>query len=412
MRIMVVVPHYRPDGGPSAPLFTMLCEELVRRGHQVTVLTAVPHYPSGRIPEEYRGKLRTRANENGVYVIRVALPSVNRRDLVQRMTQFISYQVGATLAGWNHEYDVFLTVTSALQVWLPFTFLSVLRHKPAVYSVHELYPDVGVKSGIFQHKAIIHSVASLEDFCLRHATRVRILSESFKPGLLARGVPESKFSLIYDWVDTDLFKSLPRRNNFAVEHDLVNRFVVLYAGNMGPLQGLEYVLDAAHLVRDSDDIRFVFVGDGSARKALMDKADRLGLLNVRFVPYQPIERMPEILATADVSLVTLIEGSGYGALPSKSFAILASGRPMLASVDEESETWNLVKRAQAGECVPPENPSKLAEAILALKRDEGLRERLGQNGRNWVERHHSPQSAAEQFEKLLLAAITSQTESN
>lgn len=407
MRIMVVVPHYRPDGGPSAPLFTTLCEELVCRGHQVTVLTAVPHYPSGQVPKEYRGKLRTRANENGVDVIRVALPSVNRHNFVWRMIQFISYQIGATLAGWNYKYDVLLTVTAALQVWLPFAFLSVLRRRPAVYSVHDIYPDAGVKLGIFRHKAVIDLVASLEDFCLKHAARVRILSESFKPGLLARGVAESKLSLIYDWIDADLFKPLPRDNDFAVEHDLVDRFVVLYAGNIGVLQGLEHVLEAANLLKDSNDIRFVFVGDGSAREALVEKADQLDLPNVEFLGYRPFEQMPEVLATADVSLVTLLKGSGSGALPSKSLAILASGRPILASVDQGSETWDLVKRAKAGLCVPPESPSRLVEAILTLKRDETLRERLRLNGRTWAERHHSPQSAAQQFEALLFAAVES-----
>lgn len=406
MRILVLVPHYNPDGGPSAPQFTMLCEELARLGHQVTVITAVPHYPSGQVPREYRGKLRIRSYENGVSVIRVALPSANRRNLIWRMIQFISYQIGATLAGWNHKYDVILTVTAAIQVWLPFTFLSVLRHKPAVYSVHDVYPDIGVKSGVFQSKTVIHLVSILEDFCLNHATYVRVLSESFKPSLIARGVPEEKLILIYDWIDTDLIKPMPCDNNFAIEHDLENYFVILYAGNIGVLQGLESVLETANLLKDSSDIRFVFIGDGTAKKSLIGKADQLNLPNVKFLPYQPFEKMPEILVMSDVSLVSLVKGCGFGALPSKCFAIMASGRPVLASVDEGSETWNLVKRAEAGLCVPPEDPQKLVEAILTLKQDQDLRERLGRNGRCWTERYHSPQSAAVQFEKLLSMAMT------
>jgi len=330
---------------------------------------------------------------------------VDRRDLVQRMIQFISYQVGATLAGWNHEYDVYLTTTAALQNWLPFVFLAVLRRRPAVYSVHDVYPDVGVKLGVFRHKPVIRLVASLEDFCLKHAARVRVLSKSFMPGLLTRGVPESKLCLIYDWIDTDIFRPLPRNNSFAFDHDLVDRFVVLYAGNIGFLQGLEHAVEAANLLKDHHDVCFVFVGDGSAREALVERADRLKLSNVKFLPYRPFERMPEVLATADVSLVTLRKGCGLGALPSKSFAILASGRPLLASIDEGSEAWNLVERAEAGLCIPPENPSHLAKAILTMKYDDDLRERLGRNGRIWAERYHSPQSAAEQFEELLLAAI-------
>jgi colanic acid biosynthesis glycosyl transferase WcaI len=406
MHILVVVPHYRPDGGPSAPQFTMLCEELVLRGHQVTVLTAVPHYPSGQVPKEYRGKLREKTIENGVNVIRVALPSVKRNSLFWRMLQFIAYQIGSTLAGWKYKCDVLLTVTAAIQVWLPFTFLSVMRHRPVVYSVHDVYPDTGVKSGVFRNKAVIQMVSFLENFCLKNAARVRILSESFKPGLLTRGVLEAKLGLIYDWIDTGLIKPLPANNNFAVKHELVDDFIVLYAGNIGILQGLESVLEAANMLRDSGDIRFVFVGDGTVKETLIEKAHQLNLSNVIFLPYQPFAKMPEILATSDVSLVSLIKGSGFGALPSKSYSIMASGRPILASVDEGCETWTLVERAEAGICVPPENPEALAKAILTLKGDPALRERMGQNGRAWAEKYHSPQSAAIQFEKLLLEAIS------
>jgi colanic acid biosynthesis glycosyl transferase WcaI len=323
------------------------------------------------------------------------------------MFQFLSYQVGAVLAGWNQEYDVYLTVTAALQVWLPFFLLSVLRRKPAVYSVHDVYPDAGISLGLFRHKPVIRFVAGLEDYCFKHAKRVRVLSESFVPGLLDRGVLESKIRLIYDWIDTDMFKPLPRDNAFAVDHGLVDRFVVLYAGNIGPLQGLDHVLMAADLLREYRDIRFIFVGDGAARAALEEKATRLNLPNVEFLGYQPFERMPEILATADLSLVSLVKGSGFGALPSKVYGIFASGRPVLAIIDEGCEAWDLVQRADAGWCIPPEDPPRMAEAILTLKQDESLRERLGHNGRLWAEQHHSPQAAAEEFEKLLSAALAS-----
>lgn len=408
MRILVAVPHYRPDGGPSAPLFTSLCEGLVERGHQVTVLTSVPHYPSGQVPQEWRGKLRIQTEENGVCVIRVALPSLNRRSFAQRTLQFLAYQIGAVLAGWNQKYDVYLTVTAAFQVWLPFALFAALRRSPSVYSVHDVYPDVGVSLGVFRHKPVIRLVAGLENFCLKRATKIRVLSESFIPGLLKRGVPESKIHLIYDWIDTGVFRPLPRDNTFALEHALVDRFVVLYAGNLGPLQGLHHVLDAADLLREYEDIRFVFVGDGAARKDLEAKALKLNLSNVEFLGYQPFERMPEILATSDISLVSLVRGSGFGALPSKSYGIFASGRPVLTSIDEGCEAWNLVQKAEAGLCIPPEDPARMAEAVLTLREDENLREQLGRNGRLWAEQRHSPQAAAEAFEQLLFAALAPQ----
>jgi colanic acid biosynthesis glycosyl transferase WcaI len=168
---------------------------------------------------------------------------------------------------------------------------------------------------------------------------------------------------------------------------------------------LESVLDAATILRDCDNIRFVFVGDGSARENLKRKAQRLALPNVQFVPYQPRERMPEVLASADVSLVTLRKGTGFGALPSKVYSILASSRPIIVSLDAGSDAWDLVERAGAGLCIPPEDPARLAESVQQLREEPRTRERLGKSGREYVLTIHSPEHAAQAFEALLEEAI-------
>ncbi len=406
MRILIAEPYYEPDGGPAAPLFTMLCQELVRRGHQVTVLTAVPHYPTGKVPPEYRGWKTRRTIENGVRVIRVPLPSIDRTHLSQRLFQFLSYQIGAVIAGLKVDCDVFLTITPSLEVWLPFVHFAKLRRKPMIYSVHDVYPDTGIRLGIFRGKVIINLVTRLEQSCARRAGIVRILSQSFEEGVRRLGVPEAQIRLIYDWVDTELITPLPRQNDFAIEQGLVGSFVVLYAGNLGHSQGLEHVLEAARILA-AEDIRFVFIGDGAARESLLEETAALGLTNVTFLPFQPRARLPEVLATADVSLVILRQGMGFNSLPSKTLSILASGRPMVVSIDPHSDTWNLVERSQSGICVPPEDPALLAEAILKLKREPALRAEMGQNGRQYALHHHSVTVAAEAFEQIFIEAIES-----
>jgi colanic acid biosynthesis glycosyl transferase WcaI len=404
MRILLVTPHYLPDGGPSAPLFTMLCEALVGRGHQVTVIAAVPHYPSGQVQDHFRKKLISRGDENGVHVIRVAVPSVNRSRLALRILQFLCYQILSTVAGLTQDCDVLLATNPGLTTALPLLVLGRLRGKPFVFSVHDVYPDVGVSLGVFRSRAIISFVAWLEHFCLNHAEYVRILSDSFAPAMRAMGVPEAKIVLIYDWVDTDLIKPMPCDNAFSAEHDLQDKFVVLYAGNIGLSQGLEHVLGAAERLSIHKDIRFLFVGDGAGRARLMEQAEQLRLANVMFLPFQPRARLPEVLGTADVSLVVLQKGFGSHSLPSKSFSILASGRPLISCVDADSDMSRLVERSQGGLCVAPEDPMRLAEGILCLKEDPSLRTRFGNNGRAYAMRYHSPGSAAEQFEHLLATA--------
>ena len=404
MNILVVTPHYLPDAGPSALLYALLSEALVRRGHEVTVIAAVPHYPSGRVPQAFRGRQTRPAVENGVRVIRVPVPTVDRSQMLLRLAQLAVFQLRAAWAGRARSYDVALFSNPWLSTGLPLAVSALIHRKPLVFSIHDVYPNVGVTLNVFRQPWIIKLVAAGERFCLKRAKYVRILSESFGPSLRALGVPEDKLALIYDWADTDLIQPLPRDNAFAREHNLADKFVVMYAGNMGLSQGLEHVLSAAQALSEHADIQFVFVGDGIGRARLMAQAEQRRLTNVRFIPFQPRGRLPEVLATADVSLVVLQRGVGAQSLPSKSFSILASGRPIIASVDGDSDMAKLVARSQAGRCIPPEDPAQLAEAILALRADMTGRWRMGRAGREYAVRHHSPGAAAGKFELLLAAA--------
>jgi len=405
MKILIFGTLYEPETSASGPLFTSLCKELVRSGHQVTIITPVPHYPSGRVSQSFRGRFFWHSIEEGVNVIRVGLPSVDRTKLPLRLIQFICYQLGATWEILGQQYDVVLAGSPSLVTWLPFAVSVVLRRKPAVYTVQDLYPDVGIALGLFRHKFVIAAVAALEKFCLHNATIVQIISNSFLPGLRRLGVPDSKISLVYNWVDTDFIRPLPRLNEFSNELGLHERFVVLYAGNMGPSQGLQHILAAAENLRDEKDILFVLIGDGSAKTELVKDAQNRSLTNVLFLPFQPQKILPEVMASASVSLVPLKKGIEKGSLPSKLFTMLASGRPILACVEKDSELWRLVERANAGLHVPPEDPMALSQAILELRNNSKLCEQMGQNARIWAERNHSPKVAKAKFEQLLFDAI-------
>lgn len=400
MDILVMTPYYTPDLGPSAPLFQMLSSEMVKLGHRVSVIAAVPHYPTGVVQPGFRTMKITESLENGVNVIRIPVPSMDRSNLVKRYIQFLIFQLGAAKAIARQKFDVMVVSNPALWIWLPFIVASVFRKKPAIFSIHDLYPDVGISLGIFRHKPVIKAVAALEKFVLNRSDLVRILSESFRPVMNRMGVKNEKMVLIYDWVDTSLIRPNPGKNGFAAENRLDGKFVVMYAGNVGLSQGLEHVLTAAGMLRDHRNIQFVIIGEGAARKDLIRQAQEEALTNVSFIPFQPREKLSEVLGTADISLVTLRTGVGATALPSKTYSIFASGRPILASVDNGCETADLIHQSQAGICIPPEEPEELVNTILYLKNNPELRENMGRNGRKWAEEHHSPQSAAQKIANL------------
>jgi colanic acid biosynthesis glycosyl transferase WcaI len=403
MRILVITPFYAPDLGPSAALYETLCEELVRLGCEVSVISAVPHYPTGRVAEQFRGRLVQRERRQGVNVTRVWVPSVDRARLGQRMLGFFCFQLLAAAAGLTRRYDVLLASSPALEVLLPVLALGVLRRKPAIYSVHEIYPDVGVKLGIFRHRLVIKAIDWMERLCRRRAGYVRVLSEGYKRVLESKGTRGSKLAVIWDWIDTDFICPLPRRNAFSAQWALEDRFVAMYAGNLGLTQGLEQVVEAARLLQEEPAIRIVLVGDGAGKASLQQSVERAGLTNVQFIPFQERELLPWVLASADVSLLTLKRGMGADSVPSKCYSIMASGRPIIASVDEGSDTWKVIQRAGCGLCLEPEDPRALAGAILDLFRNDACRTRLGTQGRAYVAEHHSKSHAAGEFRRLALA---------
>jgi colanic acid biosynthesis glycosyl transferase WcaI len=406
MRILLVTPYYMPDLGPSAPLLTMLSHDLVARGHTVTTLVAVPHFPSGHVASEHRVGLWRWSKENGVQICRVRIPSGDRANLGHRLWTFIVFQILTTLVGLRQSYDVALITNPALETWLPFFSLVGLRRKPAIWAVWDVYPDVGVRLGIFRQRAIIGLVKAMEDYCLRRARIVQVLAPEFTAALTPRGVPAERIVLIPPWLDTDFIRPLPRDNEFAQEYGLNGRCVVMYAGNLGYSQGLEHVLNAAQLLAADTRLHFVFVGDGANRATLQEQVAALGLINVSFIPFQPHERLPQVLASSDIALISLRRGIGQDSLPSKVYPVLASGRPIVAVVDKGCGLWKLVENVGAGLCVEPENPTRLARAIQTLQTSAELRAEMADRGREYAAQHHSRQAAAAEFERALLAAQT------
>ena len=407
MRILVLTPFYAPDLGPSAALYEMLSEELVRLGHAVSVISAVPHYPSGHVPASFRGRWMAREQRNGVDVTRVWVPSLNRSRLALRLLSFLCYQVLAAAVAFRRRCDAVIASSPAFEIALPLFLLAFVRRFPLLYSVHEMYPEVGVALGIFRRRMLIRLVEWLERHACRRAARVRVLSEGYRKCLQAKGVPAAKMAVIGDWVDPDFIHTLPRRNPFSLRWGLADSFVVMYAGNLGPTQGLERVLDSAKLLAAEPSIRFVLVGEGSARAELEDRVKADGPANVVFVPFQPRALLPEVLAAANVSLLTLKKGLGADSVPSKLYSILASARPLIAAVDEGTDIAILVSEAGCGLRVPPEDPEALRDAVLELFRDREKCRWMGENGRDYVVVCGSKQWAAERFDALLRPAAPS-----
>lgn len=406
IRIGVVTPQYAPDLGPSAPVYTSLCEGLQRRGHDVRVVTAVPHYGGARWEGGKPWRVWHREERNGVPLVRVPVVRDPRRSTLRRLLYHASFNAGAAWAlARLPRPDVLLADGPALWSGIPLLTTAIRRRIPFVYVLHDIYPDVLVQLGIVSGRRAIAAVEAVEQFFYRRMARASVLSEGARETLVRKGVPADKVAVIPIGVDVEFLRPLPRQNALRAAWGLQDEFTVLHAGNVGLSQDLETLVRAAAAVKDRGDIRFVVVGEGPCKPELERLAAGLGASNIQFRPFQPREDLPYVYALADVCLVSLKSSVVSESVPSKAYSILASGRPMIAQVHEASETSRLVRMAECGLRVAPGDVDGLVAAILSLCRDRERAAAMGMSGRRFAEEHHSTDVVTRQYEALLQEVV-------
>jgi colanic acid biosynthesis glycosyl transferase WcaI len=381
-------------------LYAMLAETLARRGFDVTVVAATPHYPTGRPPPNWRASERGIEICNGVRVVRVRVPSLNRLKLWRRLIQFAAYQLLAAVAVLREPvFDDAIISNPALQTFLAFRAALARTRGSIVFAVADVYPQVGERLGIFRSALVRDSVGWLERYCYRHSTYIRTIARSFEPLIVQSGGKPQQIRLIYDWVDTGLIVPLPRGTALSAELGLDDKFVVQYAGNIGLSQGLELLVEVAAALKPDPRIRVMFVGDGAGRTALQQFAADRGADNVMFVPFQPRGRLAEVLATADVAVVSLQAGL-VDSIPSKLYSILASGRPAVVAVDPGNDAARIVVESGGGIAVLAGDAAAMVLAIKQIAASPAAGRTMGERGRKYVETHHSAENGAAQFEEL------------
>lgn len=402
--VVVLCPHFDPDTAPTGTVMTRIVAELTDRGRVVHVVTSLPWYRDHRIETGWTGRIvRTEATSWGSITRVHPFPGDDRSNLVRRAAGFAAYSVLAgvqclRVGGWFRRAEVVLAMSPPLTLGLTGWLASRLRRCPLVFNIQDVFPDAAVQTGAITNRHVIAAASWLERVSYLAADAVTVLSEDLADNVSAKLPPDrrSHVEVIPNFVDTDAVRPGDRHTSYRGELGLGDGPVVLYAGNVGFSQSLDLVVAAA---RALPDVSFLVNGDGAARADLDREAATIDNLHV--AGFVAPERLSELLATGDVHVVPLRAGLGRVSVPSKTYSILAAGRPVVAAIDLDTAVPRILAESGAGVAVPPDDPGPFTDAIAELVADPARALAMGARGRGWVIAEASPAAVGEAYDRLV-----------
>lgn len=393
MKITLLTQYYPPETGAPQTRLALLARRLTERGHRVTVLTAMPNYPKGKIYPGYGGLFRREKSE-GVEVVRTYIYPSQKASFLPRMGNYFSFVVSSALVGSVVlKRDDYLIVESPpLFLGLSAYWLSRLKQSRLVFNVADPWPEKLANMGILRPESLLYRAsARLAAFLYKKSWLVSA-QEKGVAAEIRQNFPNTRTYFFSNGADTSLFgpdKATPEGRQLLAG-DAGN--LAVFAGSHNLIQGLDAVLDAAERLKDQSDLRFAFVGEGPEKARLVEAAARRRLTNVRFFEARPVGEIPALLAAADFLLAPLKKDIPH-VVHVKMYEALASGRPVVLIANPQGDAAGILRENEAGITVPPGDIEALVAAIVTFCADPEMRRRLGENGRR---------TAEEQFDRVKL----------
>jgi glycosyltransferase involved in cell wall biosynthesis len=399
MHILYICQYFPPEMGAPAARAYEFSRRWVEAGHRVSVICGIPNHPTGEVYPGYRKQWRKRETIDGIEVHRMWVHVTANSGTLRRTLNYVSFGISAVLGSLRVSApDICIASTPQFFAGLAGTIVRRLKRIPLMLEVRDLWPDsiaaVNVQTGDVLMKFLRH----IERFMYRSAHRICIVSPAFRAHIEATGIPGERIDVVPNGVSAALFH--PRegeRKHFSVPD---GAFLAGYLGTHGMAHELETVLEAARML-ESENIHFVFVGEGARKQELK----RLGrdLRNVTFVDRQPRETIAEMYAELDAALVLLRDTPLFRTvIPSKMFEIMGTGTPMILGV--EGIAREILDAAQAGIGIPPGNAQALADALRRLRDDEALCEQYGKSAYFHVRENYDLDALAQKYLTALQAA--------
>lgn len=403
MRLLFVSNYFPPEVNAPATRLIEHARQWVKDGHEVEVLTSVPHFPEGKVYRGFRNGFKQEVIE-GIDVTRVPMYVTENSGTLKRTLSYVSFMLSAILFSRriHQRPDIIVATSPQFFCALGGYLISRLKRVPFVLEIRDLWPESIVAVGAMKRNAVIRLFEGIEKYLYEKSDHIVVVTNAFKAFIEQKGIDAGKISIIKNGADLSTYgrpldpiqlESLREQLGFR------GKFVASYLGTIGMAHRVDVIFEAAQRCNDADVV-FLVAGTGAERKNLEVMQDRARLHNFVLLDKQPKDLVPYLLALSDVSVVHLAASPLFRTvIPSKVFEAMAMERPIVLGV--EGETKEIVEEAHAGIPITPENADELLEAVLRLKNDRVLYSGMAASGKSYVHRWHNRSRLAREYWKLL-----------
>lgn len=390
MKVIFYCAYYEPEIAAGIGLSKDLVIGLAEAGIKVDVFTPTPTRGVSReIIENYKKRSTEYLYDRKISIHRIPMIQERKSPLVRAFRYFL-LNVAFCWKGITSNADVIFVDSTPPTQGLMVSLVKKIKKIPIVYNLQDVFPDSLVTAGFTHENSIIWKIGRIiENITYKNVDHIITISESMKENILKKGVNEEKVSTICNWIDIDKINPIDKDKNKIFEEFSIPRdkFIVLYAGNFGAVQGADIILKSAELLKDITDIQFVIFGGGAEfHEFEIQSSNSKNIITNKLLP---IERVSEVYSLGDIALITCKKGVGKAGMPSKTWSILACNTYIIASFDIESDLARVIKNANAGITVEPENVDELTEAILKEYISWKTGNSFHRQYRHYVEQHAS-----------------------
>lgn len=383
MKAIFPCSYYLPETAASLYITDNIVHACADKGIEVDLYTPSP---TRNVPDGSAWEREERHMDGKLRIHRFHLYGEGKNPMLRALRYFLGEFILLHYCMWK-KYDVaFVDSTPPIQ-GLKMPLIKWLKRKPTIYNVQDIFPDSLVGTGLTHEGSLIWKIGRMvEKITYRYADKIIVISEDFKKNIMAKGVPEDKIVVIYNWVDQNKVVDVPREENKLFEIYGLDRgkFYITYNGNIGLTQNMDMLLDVAkELQEEYEDIHFVLVGNGAYLDEVKHKVTEQQLDNVHLLPFQPYEDISHVFSLGDASLVISKPGVGANSVPSKTWSIMSASRPVLANFDE-NELKTIIENNHCGIFTKAGDKDAFKESILTLYNHREFCKEYGHNGRKFV----------------------------